>query len=300
MAFGKTSESTEGVPFKKYVGVGSVKVLAVNPNKAELEKLLGHSVEKEPEYLSEVGEEDKVPQARIDFYVAPDPNKYLGADNKPLETIIKVSLFVTKKYQVGATSGKAKVLDIYGRSAWATKEEVTAKAIPQYSNGPANISNNYHVAYIGEEELLSFLKTFLNVPSVDKWENGKIVGMIDNPTDAEAGLDHINDYFKGDFTELKELIALQPNNKIKILFGVKTTDDNKQYQVAYTRKFLNNRVSDYSKLDADVKAAQNSGAYANVEFECTDFHEYVVTPTNFAPTTEDPFAAPSTSSDTPW
>ena len=300
MAFGKTSESTEGASFKKYVGVASVKVLAVNPNKTELEQLLGHSIEKEPEYLSETSDEVKAPQARIDFYVAPDPNKYLGADNKPLETIIKVSMFIAKKYQVGATSGKAKILDIYGRSAWATKEEVATKAIPQYANGPANISNNYHIAYVGEEELLSFIKTFLNVPGVDKWDNGKIVGMIDNPKDAEAGFDNIEDYFKGDFSELKKLIALQPNNKIKILFGVKTTDENKQYQVAYTRKFLNNRVTDYSKLDADVKAAQDSGAYGNTVFECTDFHEYIVEATDFSNTNsaDAPFAPAAT--DAPW
>ena len=41
MAFGKGTESKEGNVVKKYIGVAPVYVLAVNPTKAELEKLYG-------------------------------------------------------------------------------------------------------------------------------------------------------------------------------------------------------------------------------------------------------------------
>ena len=39
MAFGQGQVSTEGGSFKRYIGVASVSVLAINPTKAELEKL---------------------------------------------------------------------------------------------------------------------------------------------------------------------------------------------------------------------------------------------------------------------
>ena len=49
LAIGKTQESTEG--FKKYVGVGSSFVVAVNPTKKEFEDIIGHEVANDPEYV---------------------------------------------------------------------------------------------------------------------------------------------------------------------------------------------------------------------------------------------------------
>ena len=39
MAFGKAQESKEAAEIKRFTGVGSVFVVGVNPNKAELEKI---------------------------------------------------------------------------------------------------------------------------------------------------------------------------------------------------------------------------------------------------------------------
>jgi len=36
---------------------------------------------------------------------------------------------LTKDYRVGQTSGKCQIIDKFGRTAWATKEEVQSKAI---------------------------------------------------------------------------------------------------------------------------------------------------------------------------
>lgn len=54
MAFSKGNVSGESNSVKRYIGVGSVFVLAVNPDKAELEKLYNTQLENDPEYLSEV------------------------------------------------------------------------------------------------------------------------------------------------------------------------------------------------------------------------------------------------------
>ena len=42
LTIGKTQESTETQEFKKYVGVGSSFVVAVNPTKKQLEEIYGH------------------------------------------------------------------------------------------------------------------------------------------------------------------------------------------------------------------------------------------------------------------
>ena len=309
MAFGQGQVSTEGGSFKRYIGVASVYVLAVNPDKAELEKLYGRTLDKEPEYIGETevgpeGNKTKVPQVRLDFIVKVDSEKYLDSQNQPLEFISKVSVFLGKSPRIGANSGKYQVIDKYGRTAWATVEDINAKRIPQYTNGPANISEGYRAAYIGEEELIGFLKAFLNIPNVEKWEekDGKrqVVGLIDHPEDAEALLEHIDDYFKGDFTELRKIIGYQPNNKIKVLFGVKNTDDNKQVQTVYTRMFLKNNITDYSKLDKHVKEAQDGGALGNCIFDCTELHEYVVEATNFAAAPGNVPFPPAGQAKTPW
>ena len=124
----------------------------------------------------------------------------------------------------------------------------------------------------------------------------------DKLADSEAQLEHIEDYFRGDFSELRTIIGYQPNNKVKVLFGVRNTDDNKQYQTVYTRMFLKNGVSDYSKLDKDVKQTQETGALSTSEFDCTELHEYVVESTTFGPTDGTagmPFP-PASGGPTPW
>lgn len=292
MAVSRGQVSTEGAPRKLFIGVASSYIVAVNPTKAELEKLTGRTLEKEPEYLgsTEVNG-NQVPQVRLDFVCKPNPDKYLDAQNQPIDTLIHVSLFLRKQYKYGSRTGKYQIIDTYGRTAWATKEEIDKKAIPVYQTKDggtmqANISKDYTVAYDGIEDLTKLIRAYLNIPTVEKWDNGKVVGLIENPADAEVMPDHIEDYFKGDFTELKEIFGYQPNNEVKIAYGVRTTDDNKQYQAAYTRMFLKNNITDYSKLDRDIASTKANGGLSTTEFECSELHEYNITPTSFEqPTT---------------
>ena len=63
--------------------------------------------------------------------------------------------------------------------------------------------------------------------------------------------------------------------------------------------FLKNGVSDYSKLDKNVKETQDAGALSTSVFDCTDIHEYVVESTTFAPQSAMPFP-PQQGDDSPW
>ena len=168
-----------------------------------------------------------------------------------------------------------------------------------YSNGPANLDKDYRPAFVGEEELTQFLINYLNIPNVMKYDraNNKWY-LVDNPQDSECRLDEIEKYCKGDFTERRSASALQPTNKVKILYGVRTSDDNKQYQTTYTRMTLKNSVTDYSKLDADVmemKSRSTSASVAQTEYRVDDFQEYKVEAT---PITES--TATTESSDLPF
>lgn len=303
MAISRGKESTEGNEIKRYVGVAPCFVKMLNPSKAEMEKAFGNTLEKDPEY---VGTQDvdgeKVPNVRLSFFVHPDPEK-VGFD----AGLLSVTMFLQKRYRYNKDKSKVQVIDKYGRTAWVTVEQAKNHEIPMYSNGPANLDKDYRPAYVGEEELTNFLIKYLNIPSPMKYNRDeKKWYMIDNPVDSECRLDHIEDYFNGNFSELKELLTFQPNNKVKIEFGVRTTDDGKQYQAVYTQMFLNNSVNDYSKLEADIKARKEAGAYSTTEFIVCPFKEYKVEETDFSKgNTQMEFAQDNNpwntpSADNPW
>lgn len=289
MAFSKGNQSTEGAEIKRYIGIASVYVRDINPDKKTLEAFYGREIDNEPVYVGEAEVNgEKVPQVRLDFMVEADEKYDINLKSR-------VSIFLRKKPVIGSQSGKVKIIDKYGRTAWATKEEVASRAIPQYANGPANIDSAYRMAYQGEEELINFLIAYLNIPSCQRYVNGKweMVEKAKLP-ECEAMLEHIEDYFKGNFNELKEILGYQPNNKLKVMFGVRTADDGKQYQTAYTREFLKNGVANYTNFDKHLQEAKANGAYSTTEFEAIEIHEYQVTPTDLSTpqSQDDPFGSP--------
>ena len=300
MAFATGKESTEGVAVKRYIGVAPVYVLAVNPNKAELEKLYDTELENAPEYIGEAeigqeGNKHKVPQVRLDFIVQTDPEKCSGIDMKT-----KVSFFIKKEVRYNRDETKVQVINKYGETTWLPIENAKNGTVPE------NLSwfeaADFRAAFIGEEELTAFIKAYLNIPNKSyRKKDGTVVELKDK-SEAEARLDKIADYFKGDFSELRNVIALQPKNKVKCMFGVRTTDENKQYQSVYTQKFLKNNVTDYSKLDEELQERKANGAYPDTEFSICDLKEYSVEATEFATTTEDDgdFPVAGSESSSPW
>lgn len=297
MAFAKGSESTDGAIVKRYTGVAPCYVVGVNPSKSELETIYGTTIENVPEYRSSVDVDGKkIETVRIDFIVKTD-----SANSNEIEMTSKVALFLRKEYRFNRDKSKVQVIDKYGRTAWVTIEQAKAHEVPVYANGPANLDSDYRPCFVGEEELTNFIKAYLNIPNVMKYVDGKWV-MVDNPEDCVARLDCIDKYFAGDYTELKEVINLQPNNKVKILFGVKTNDDGKQYQAVFTQMFLKNGVRDYSKLAKELEDRKAAGAYPTTEFFVGALKEYTTEATSFASSTSvvNPFATNAMEDDNPF
>lgn len=284
MAFGKVAQSTEAVEIKRYVGVAPVKVLAVNPNKATLEKYFNTTLENEPTYT---GDNDGIKYARIDFLVQTDAEK-CGVD-----MITRLSFYIRDEKRYNRDKTKIQVIDEYGRTAWVTADEFKEKRIPIYSNGSAaNISNNYRACLNGEEYLTNFVRTYLNIPNVMRYVNNTWI-MIENPSDAECRFDNIKDWFDGKFTDIKDINTLMPENKVKVLFGVKNAENGNQYQDFYNRMFLSNGTSRYERLQKDVTTSLQNGSYPNTEFEVCAIKEYVV---NATPIADNNNAAPEVES----
>lgn len=296
MAVKVGKESVEG-SFKMYKGMAAFNIVAVNPTKAELEALTGRELENEPEYVGKTDEGKE--QVRVVFYGKTAPDAKL---NNGIEMLIPISFMLTKDYRVGQTSGKYQIIDKFGRTAWATKEEVQSKAIPQYTSGPANISADYRLAWQGEEFLIDFLIQWLNIPGPAVYKD-KVWVMKENTDDSEVSLD-MSALFKGDVKELKELVTLAAAYTVKGAVGIRTVDNEngtRQYQAVFTRKFAKNAVTDYSKIDAAITEFQNAGGAPGTEFSTQPLHENIVEATTFTPAAEnDPLGAATAPASTPW
>ena len=231
--------------------------------------------------------------------------------------LVTMPLFVTNQKQFGAKSGKYQVVDKYGRFAWATEAEISAKEIPTYSNGKkADISNDYRIAFVGEEDLTAFIKAFLCIPSITKWDNDEKCMVPNNdvkPEECECRLEveSFEKLFKGDFSEIKEILGFQPTNKVKVCLGVRTdANSGKLFQSVYTKKFMSNASTNYNSLDkmlqADASYAAENNKVLNTEYSAETVHEYSVIPTNFsaapevAPSGDMPFDGPSEDATDPF
>ena len=290
LTVGKTSESTETQEFKRYIGVGSSYVIAVNPTKKELEEIYG-SEQKEPEYIVD-GERGK--EARIHFIVKTDPEQ-----NNGINIITRLMFTLRAAVAYNRDETKVQVLDTYGNSTWAKVEDAKAGVKLLSADGKElKIDTKYRMACVGEADLVQFLKTYLGVPDAFKYTNGSWTKK-DNADECVFGLENVKDYFKGNFSELREALALQPNNKVKLLYGIRTSDDGKQYQAIASRGELilpnNATINAYARLEKNLANAKANGSYPNTEFKVQELQEYTVEPTNLEKAPES-----TSSSEMPW
>ena len=299
LAIGKTQESKEAGEggFKRYVGVGSTYVKGVQPTKAEIDEFFGYESQVEPEYVKDT---DNGKEAHITFLVQTDPETCNGIE---LKSRAMFTLRATPAYNKDQT--KVQVIDGYGNHTWLNTEDAKAgKAILLPNGNPQKIDTKYRMACVGECDLVDFLKKYLCIQDAFNYVNGTWVKK-DNADECVFGLENIKDYFKGDFKEIKDAIALQPNNKVKLLYGVRTNDEGKQYQTVCTRGdlILSNsaNVNALTRLEKDLANAKQNGAYANTDYRVCELKEWDVKPTNLdkpADTSDLPF---STSDDNmPW
>ncbi len=296
LSVGKTGESKEAAEFKRYIGYGSTHVVAVNPKKAELDNLMGYDSQSDPEYI---GSDDNGKWARVTFIVKTDPEANNGIE---ITSRLSFTLYNTPAYSKDNT--KVQVIDDYGNSTWATVEDAKAGNKLMSSNGKElKIANKYRIACRGEADLVAFLKTYLCVDDAFNYVNGTWT-LKDNADDYKFALEHISDYFKGDFSEVKDAIALQPNNKIKLLYGVHTTDEGKQYQTIATKDRLILRNSAGSKAferaEKELVNIKQGGGYATTEFKVQELAEYNVQATDLNNAPADTTSTGSEDEDLPW
>lgn len=269
----KANASSQGAgEFKRFVGVGSFRVLGVNPSKEELENFYGNSRETEPVYLSDaVDDRDgnkPYKRLRVTFMIQADDPSNVSAENKetartnaalkePLKTT--VSFFLDSRYFYNKDKTKVQVIDKYGRTAWVTIEQCKNHQIPVYSNGPAKIDKDYRPAFRGEEELTEFIDNYLNITPIETFNRNAGQWITNShPEDCEGWLEDIKTYFTGNVSQLKEYCGYMPSNCIKLLLGVRTDDQGKLFNTVFTRLTLRNGSNSYTRFKDAIDSLQNA------------------------------------------
>lgn len=278
-----TTESkvaTEGnfVDVQKYVGVASIKIVAVNPNNAKL-RAFGWNIPEdaeEPKYVSEKTLDDgtKRVRARVRFLV-----QIQDLVEKP---IIALDFYLSPEPWMNNDKTKVQVIDQYGRTCWATRDEYKAQAIPQYSNGPAKIATPYKTAAKGQEELVKFLMKFLCVAPYEIYnmETGKYVI---NKTPGMLTIDNWKALCEGNAREIEQDVALRPENILKVILCIRQTDDNKSYQDFVTDTFIGNGATPgnngmFSGAEKAIEKLKNDGRHENYVFYAGPVKAFNITP----------------------
>ena len=278
----ETKETQGGV--KLMTGLVPMMVVAVNPSKKELEQIYGRDLEKEPEYIS--ADEAGVKKLRVDFIMKTVINDKLGCNE---EIITKVPFFLEDKPAYTSDGSKVYMLNLYGENACIPVEDAKKNTLPdnmQWYN-----TTKMRPAYRGEIELVGFLKQYLGIPNrafKDK--------VIPDVSKAEIQLEKIKNYFNGDIKEFVSVVNLRkPTNIILLAGGVRTTDDNKQYQAWYLKKPLKYGTTNLDYIKRDIAERQSQ---MNVDFGPADlkFRIYSNEPTVF----EGPVKASTTIEDDPF
>ena len=292
----KIGEKSQEGSFKMYKGMAAFNIVAVNPNKEELSKITGRDIENEPEYLTK-NDEGKT-QMRVVFYGKTDLTNEM---NNGIDMLVPISFMLVDEPKVGASSGKTQIIDKYGRTAWVTPQELANKAIPQYSNGPANICADYRPVFSGEEFLVNFLQEWLNIPNPAIYKDKQWI-MKDDPSASEVSLNK-DALFKGNVQEFEGLVEAAKLYAVKAAVGIRTSETDKgtrQYQSVFVRKFAKNAITNFDKIEEAIVGFQSNGGAPSVEFSTLPLHENVVEATNFSAADNDPLGVGSAPSNSPW
>ena len=125
------------------MGLFEARVIAINPDAEEYKETLGIELKEDSKALEYLGENrDGNKTLRVDFWLEEIKNKEK----------YKVTFFLENKEKVNKDGTKKQYINNVGTCSWASD----ANDLPEWF-----AKREYRVAFVGEDELYSFLQTWL-------------------------------------------------------------------------------------------------------------------------------------------
>lgn len=212
----------ENKEFGKVAGIFEAAVIAVNPDREELEIIYGGEQEKDPEYLKEkdvvVGKDaegeditETVNSARIVFFLK----------EKKTGTLLQATFYLEDRDKKNKDGTKNQYINGTGSTSWA----VDAGSVPTWFD-----DGNVRVAKVGEEELYGFAKAWL----------GGSTGLDFSKKTTKFDLG-FSDLIKGNVKGLKNQLNGEYAGTVIGVATIRTVEKDgeiKEYQGVYNRSFL--------------------------------------------------------------
>lgn len=255
----KRESSANSQDFTKKVGLFESKVIAINPSMEEYAEVLGMELKegsKATEYLGTSN--DGNTSLRVDIWL-----QEIKSGDK-----FKVNFFLENKLKTNKDGTKAQYINNVGTTSWASDEN----NLPDWFKG-----RDYRQAYVGEEELYGFLRTWLG--NLD-YRDADTVLELDWKT-----------LMKGNVKDIKSQIDGEYCTNVVALATVKTVEKDgevKEYQGVYNKGFLpayalkQFRLVNYAdtkvldslrnKKAKDLKTHERFVVQVTGEYGCRDFY----------------------------
>jgi hypothetical protein len=255
---GKKKEQQQFESSVKKVGLFEANVVAINPSAEEYKDVLGIELKEDSKAVEYLGtSQDGNTTLRVDVWLEEVRNK----------DKFKVTFFLENKEKENKDQTKKQYINTVGVCSWADD----VNNLPTWFS-----SREYRIAYLGEEDLYNFLRTWL--------------GNLDY-RDAETTLQlDWKKLMKGNVKDLKDQINGEWCTSIVALATIKTVikeDDTKEYQGVYNKAFLpayaikQFRLVDFNnpslvsnlrtKKSKDLKPHERFVINVNGEYGCKDF-----------------------------
>lgn len=212
--------------FSKYVGFALVSVVAVNPDREQLNALLGKDGDENDKVIEYVGEDTEGNvKSRVTFWLREEKTSKLFVHN----------INIIDKLKTNKAGDKQQYINSVGLTTWSDDEGNLQEWFTKFTEKDKTVIGDKSVrkAAVGEEELGIFLHAWL----------GKLNF---NHPDTEVIIDK-KKLFAGNYKELKELVGEDFTAPFVVLLGVRTDkdDSSKQYQQVYSKGFLQGNFMKY-------------------------------------------------------
>lgn len=256
---GKKKEQSQLPELIKKVGLFEAKVVAINPTAEEYKELLGVDLKEDSKATEYLGtSQDGNTTLRLDVWL----------QNVKNGDKLKVTFFIEDKEKVNKDGNKQQYINSIGSTTWCDSEN----NLPEWF-----VAREYRKAYVGEDDLYNFLRTWL--------------GNLDY-RDAETTLQlDLKKLMKGNVKDLKDQIDGEWCTNIIALATVKTAirdNETKEYQSVYNKAFLPTyaikhfRLVDFSnpsiveslrkKKSKDLKPHERFVINVHGDYGCKDYY----------------------------
>jgi hypothetical protein len=251
---GKKRENTGSGDSTRKVGLFEANVIAINPTIEEYKDKLGIELKEDSKAVEYLGEtKDGNSYIRIDIWLEEIKN----------QDKFKVSFFLEDKERENKDGSKNQYINSIGMCSWAADQNDLAE---WFTKG-----RDYRIAYVGEEDLYNFMRTWLS--ELD-YRDAETVLQLEWKKLMRGNVKDLRDQVDGEWC--KSIVSLAT-------VVVKERDgESKEYQGIYNKAFLGGyalkqfRLVDYSsrKLQDTLKSKKPKDLKAHEKFVVNVIGEY--------------------------